>query len=88
MEKMKNLGYYNGTYNLVEKMTVPITKPMYAILGKNVGIKAYTISPVAVTSGIILTIIFVLKYFKNAVKIRSIPSCVKKLINMSMPRSV
>ena len=25
MEKLKNLGYYNGTYNLIENMTVPMS---------------------------------------------------------------
>ena len=71
-----------------ENITVPTTNPKYAICGKNVGTRAYTRSPADVISGIILAIIFMLKYFEKKVKIRSIDNWVKKFISTSVPRRV
>jgi hypothetical protein len=71
-----------------ENITVPATSPIYAFSGKNVGIKAYIINPKLVSTGINLTVLCILKILVKKEKIRSIVSCVQKLIKTNVPRRV
>jgi hypothetical protein len=71
-----------------EKTTVPISSPIYAKSGKNVGISAYINNPAEVISGIHFTVLCKLNRFEKKVKRRSIESCVQKFTRTNVPSNV
>ena len=71
-----------------EKITVPITRPVYMLSGIINGDSAYIKRPAEVKVGIILIVFCILKCFEKNVNIKSTPNCVRKFISTSVPKSV